>query len=299
MRIFALALRLLMRPRFATVLLLPLVFQGASAQSNPGVFAYVGKSYVLTAEVAGKHSFIVNLINLTDFVAVIQPGEFIYRGASGRYYIGQVFEQVNKDAHGETQKYSASFLLKGRSFTGLTIVGAFREQDQIEELSLRIGAKRFYLQSMQKPAFELLAAKVGDLDLAAPALDDTLQAAGMQEAGTVKTADGSAEWDRDWTDLITPDGINPPKIIERPDIDSTIEAKKARTFGKVKLSAIINKSGGIQEIKVVKGLGKGLDQRAIEGVANSWVFLPATKNGEVVETLISIDVNFPEPEKKP
>lgn len=260
-------------------------------------FAYVNKNYIITAETSGERSFIANFINLSDFVIVIQPSEFLYKTSSGRFYNGQVYESEHKDSRGEIQKYTASYLLKGHSFSGLTIIGAFREQDLIEELSVRIGAKRFYLQAMEKSAFEQLAMKIGELELTNPDSEAMLESANIAEMGTSKTTDGTSEWDKDWETLITPDGINPPKIIEHPEIAPTVEARKSNTYGKVKLSALINQNGGIQDIKVTKGLGRGLDQRAIEGVKNSWLFLPATKNGEVVETIISIEVEFLDSEK--
>jgi hypothetical protein len=292
-----------MKPRFGTgipvlaALLLISLLPGAQAQASPKTFAFVSPHYVITAEVASEHSFVVNFINLSDFVIVIQPSEFIYRGASGRFYNGQVYEREMKDSKGEIQKYSASVLLKGHSFTGLTIVGSFHEQDDIVDLSVRIGAKRFYMQSMEKVVFEQLAAKIGELDLNNPSGSAALSEANIPEMGTVRSTDGTSEWDRDWQGLITSDGINPPKIIEKAEISPTPEARKSHTYGKVRLSGIINKSGGIQDLKVIKGLGRGLDQRALDGVKNSWVFLPATKNGEVLETIIPIEVEFPSPDK--
>lgn len=267
------------------------------AQTNAKVFVFADSHYVITAEVGSVHSFILNFINLSDFVIVVQPNEFIYKGASGRFYIGQVYERGIKDTKGQSQKYSASILLKGHSFTGLTMVGSFQEQDQIVELSVRIGAKRYYPQPVDKSAFEQLAAKISKLDLnntnSAAALAET----NLSEMGNIKSTDGSSEWDRDWEGLITPEGVNPPKIIERSEISATPEARKARIYGKVKISGIINKSGEIQDLKVVKGLGRGLDQKALEGVKNSWVFLPATKNGEVLDTAIAVEVEFPSSDK--
>jgi hypothetical protein len=292
-----------MKPGFGTgipglaALLLVSLLPGALAQASPKTFAFVSPHYVITAEVASEHSFVVNFINLSDFVIVIQPNEFIYKGASGHFYNGQVYEREMKDSKGEMQKYSASVLLKGHSFTGLTIVGSFHEQDDMVELSVRIGAKRFYMQPMEKVVFEQLAAKIGELDLNNPSGSAALSEANIPEMGTVRSTDGTSEWDRDWQGLITPDGINPPKIIEKPEISPTPEARKSHTYGKVRLSGIINKSGGIQDLKVIKGLGRGLDQRALDGVKNSWVFLPATKNGEVLETIIPLDVEFPSPDK--
>ena len=269
-----------------------------AAGAGEKTFAFVNSRYAITAEIASERKFIVNFINFSDFVVVIQPNEFIYRGASGRFYIGQVFELEAKNARGEFQKYSASHLMKGRSFVGLSIAGAFRELDQIEELSVRIGAKRFYLQPMESAAFEQLAEKIGNLDLENPNTAASLEEANIPEIGIVKSTDGTSDWDKDWQGLFSADGVNPPRIIERPEIPITDEARRARTYGKVKISGIINKSGGVQDLKVVKGLEKSLDKRAMEGIKNSWVFLPATKNGEVMDAAFSIDVEFPAPASK-
>ncbi len=288
--------------RYLTAAALSVFVLGSTAlraQTPAKTFAYVGFQYIITAEVATTRSFVLNFINLSDFVIVVQPSEFIYRGASGHFYIGQVFEQEHKDNRGEPMKYSASILLKGRSFTGLTMLGAFREMDQIEELSIRIGAKRFYLQPAEKTQFDQLAAKIGDLDLKSANMRGALQEANIAEQGTVKSTDGTSEWDRDWQGMIRSDGVNAPKIIERAAVTLTEEAIRKGTYGRMRLSALINKNGGIQDIKVEKGLGRGLDERAVEAVKNSWSFLPATKNGEVVEGVVSFEVEFPPPSKRP
>ena len=259
-------------------------------------FAYVSRNYIITAEPAGARSFMINVINLSDYVIVVQPQDFIYRGESGRCYIGQVFEIQHKDTRGETQRYTASSLIRERMFAGLKITGVFHEQDAIEELSVRIGARRFFMQPMEKNAFEQLVSKIQNLDIENPDSAAELASANIQEMGRVKTTDGSPEWEIDWEGLLTADGVNPPKIIDRPEISPTPEARKARVYGSVRLSGIINKNGGIRDLRVTRGLGRGLDERAMEGVRNSWAFLPATKNGEVYETQISIEVEFPAPD---
>jgi TonB family protein len=265
----------------------------ASGQAAKKPFAYVGPHYVITVEIAGSHSFVVNVINLSDFVIVVQASDLIYRGASGRYYIGQVFEQEHKDTRGEPQKYTASVLLRGQTFTGLTVLGAFRELDQIEEISIRIGAKRFYLQPLEQVHFEQLAAKIGELDVKKGNPTEALREANIAEIGSARSPDGTSEWDRDWQGLINAEGVNPPRIIERLDVTPTDEARRANVQGKLRLNAVINKNGGIQDLKVLKGLGRGLDERALDAVKNSWIFLPATKNGEVVETNVTFDIEIP------
>jgi TonB family protein len=261
----------------------------------PRAFAFVSPQYIITAEIASPRSFTVNFINFSDFVIVVQPNDFIYKTASERIYIGQVYDKEFKSNRGDTYRYSASVLLKGHSFTGLTILGAFREQDQIVELSIRIGAKRYYLQPMEKGQFEQIAARVGGLDLNSGSAKLELAAANIPEVGTFTTTDGTAEWDRDWKSLLKPDGTNPPKLIERPEITPTEEARRARAYGRVRLSALITRNGTIQDLRVEKGLGHGMNERITEAILNSWIFLPATRNGEVLETTIYFDVDFPPP----
>src|SRR5437867_2222261 len=193
----------------------------ALGQNPTRTFAYVGPNYIITAEVAGAHSFVVNFINLSDFVIVVQPNDLIYKGASGRFYIGQVYEAEHKDSRGETYKYSASVLLKGKSFTGLTVAGFFRELDAIEELSIRIGSKRYYLLPVEAVEFEQLAAKIGELDLKAANPRAALEEANIVEMGSLKSTDGTSEWDRDWQGLLEANGSNRPRIIEMPPVQPT------------------------------------------------------------------------------
>jgi TonB family protein len=275
------------------VVVFGLVGAAAAGQTGKTPFAYTGPQYVITVEIGGSHSFVVNVINLSDFVIVVQASDLIYRGASGRYYIGQVFEQDHSDTRGEPQKYKASVLLKGQTFTGLTVLGAFRELDQIEEMSIRIGAKRFYLEPLEQVHFEQLAAKIGELDMKKGSPMEALREANIPEIGKTRSPDGTSEWDRDWQGLLNAEGVNPPRIIERLDVTPTDEARRANVHGKLRLNAVINKNGGIQDLKVLKGLGRGLDERALDAVKNSWVFLPATKNGEVVETNVTFEIEIP------
>jgi TonB family protein len=287
--------------RLLMINLILMISSAASPSQTPKpahLFAYVGPQYIITAEVASSRGFILNFINLSDFVIVAQPSEFIYKGTSGRFYIGQVFDQEHKDTRGESLRYTASVLLKGRTFTGLTLLGAFREMDEIEELSIRIGAKRFYLQPMEKLQFDQLAAKVGELDLKNPDTRAALKEADLQVLGSIKSTDGTAEWDRDWQGLLRSDGVNLPKIIERQSVSPTDEAIRKGTYGRVRLTALINKNGEIQDLRVEKGLGRGLDERATESVKSGWVFLPATRNGEVIEGAVSFEIEFPPPAKK-
>jgi len=67
-------------------------------------------------------------------------------------------------------------------------------------------------------------------------------------------------------------------------------AKQARISGVVKLSAIISKDGTIQKLEVISGHPL-LAPAALEAV-KQWVYQPTLLNGEPVEVITQIDVNF-------
>ncbi len=67
-------------------------------------------------------------------------------------------------------------------------------------------------------------------------------------------------------------------------------AKQARISGQVRLEAIIAKNGRIENLQVISGHPL-LVQAAIEAV-RQWVYRPTLLNGEPVEVMTVIDVNF-------
>ena len=67
-------------------------------------------------------------------------------------------------------------------------------------------------------------------------------------------------------------------------------AKQARIQGVVKLNAVIGKDGTIQNLTVVSGHPL-LVQAALEAV-KQWLYKPTLLNGEPVEVITTIDVNF-------
>jgi TonB family protein len=82
-----------------------------------------------------------------------------------------------------------------------------------------------------------------------------------------------------------------PRIVESKPPIYTDEALKARIEGTVTLEAAVDVQGTIKILRVVKGLGYGLDERAI-GAVLDWKFAPATRNGTPVEAITQVDVDF-------
>ena len=85
--------------------------------------------------------------------------------------------------------------------------------------------------------------------------------------------------------------ITTPKVIYQVEPEFSEEARRAKHQGSVLLSVEVDANGRVSNIRVVKSLGLGLDEKAIEAV-RLWRFRPAQKNGKPVTVPATIDVNF-------
>ena len=87
------------------------------------------------------------------------------------------------------------------------------------------------------------------------------------------------------------DGITAPKVLHKVEPKYTQEAKDAKIEGAVVLKVVVTSEGKADNIEVVKGLDPGLDQSAMDAVAQ-WEFQPGTKDGQPVNVAATIEVNF-------
>jgi protein TonB len=68
-------------------------------------------------------------------------------------------------------------------------------------------------------------------------------------------------------------------------------AKQTRIEGKVYLLAFINEKGGVDDVKVVKGIGGGCDEAAINAVKKC-KFNPGKHKGSNCKVKLSLAINF-------
>lgn len=85
--------------------------------------------------------------------------------------------------------------------------------------------------------------------------------------------------------------VKAPVVTHRVDPLYPEMARKGRVAGVVIIEAIIDKNGEVQDAKVLKGLPMGLSDAAVEAV-KQWHFKPGTMNGEPVEVIFDLTVNF-------
>jgi protein TonB len=86
-------------------------------------------------------------------------------------------------------------------------------------------------------------------------------------------------------------GVTAPIVLSKKDPEYSEEARKAKYQGTVLLSIEVSPSGLASNIRVVRSLGLGLDEKAIEAV-KQWKFKPGYKDGKPVTVAATIEVNF-------
>jgi TonB family protein len=86
-------------------------------------------------------------------------------------------------------------------------------------------------------------------------------------------------------------GIKPPVSIYRQEPQYTEEARAAKITGGVALYIEIGTNGAVTNVRVLNGLGFGLDEQAVASVSQ-WKFQPGTKDGIPVTVSAQVEVNF-------
>lgn len=86
-------------------------------------------------------------------------------------------------------------------------------------------------------------------------------------------------------------GMTAPRAIYDPDPEYSEEARKVHHQGTVMLALVVDAQGHAHDIRVMRSLGMGLDEKAIEAV-RKWRFQPGTKDGQAVAVQVNIEVNF-------
>jgi protein TonB len=86
-------------------------------------------------------------------------------------------------------------------------------------------------------------------------------------------------------------GVSAPTLVYKVEPEYSEEARKAKFQGTVVLAIVIDERGVARQFRVIKPLGLGLDEKAIEAV-QKWRFAPGRKNGQPVAVQATIEVNF-------
>jgi TonB family protein len=85
--------------------------------------------------------------------------------------------------------------------------------------------------------------------------------------------------------------VSPPKCISCPQPEYNEVPRKNRIEGVVVLWAVIDADGRVDNIRIAKPLGAGLDEAALETIQR-WRLEPARRDGKPVPAQFTIEVDF-------
>jgi TonB family protein len=86
-------------------------------------------------------------------------------------------------------------------------------------------------------------------------------------------------------------GVNAPTLVSKVEPQYSEEARAAKLSGTVVLYIEVGTDGRAHNPHVVRSLGLGLDQKAIDAVSQ-WQFNPGMRNGVPVTVQANVEVNF-------
>jgi periplasmic protein TonB len=86
-------------------------------------------------------------------------------------------------------------------------------------------------------------------------------------------------------------GIQPPRLVREVKATYTEDARQRGIAGEVVLEIVVRRDGSVGDVRILQGLGGGLNERAQQAV-RQWKFLPAQRLGTPVDVIVEVAVEF-------
>jgi TonB family protein len=86
-------------------------------------------------------------------------------------------------------------------------------------------------------------------------------------------------------------GITPPRVTRQVNPTYKPDAEGFRITGSVIIGLVVSSKGEPKNVHVVRSLGKGVDESAVEAV-EQWQFEPARKGNQPVAVKITVEIRF-------
>jgi TonB family protein len=85
--------------------------------------------------------------------------------------------------------------------------------------------------------------------------------------------------------------VSAPELLREVRPDFTEEARRQGISGDVILEIVVRADGSVGDVKVLEGLGGGLNRNAVDAV-KQWRFSPARRHGVPVDVMVEVAVAF-------
>ena len=260
-----------------------------ASHSGTRYFFYLSDRRVVTLEVVNAERAILNYINIGDSFELIDAKRLVILDGAGGAYHGQVIELENVEDPRE--RYGVTDLLKPGQFVGYTILGDYRFESPAERALLLIGGTIVELDGLSREDFELVAARIEEMDLGRGDRRTMIIMSGFDQGyGRLHAAD--SEQAEQWARFFPDPELWPPVLLASPLPLVPAAARELPDPVEVKVQLVVTRAGGLYDMKVVQGLNPEVDRVAVQAVSNSWRWLPAVSNDQVVDAQLTVTVRF-------
>jgi periplasmic protein TonB len=86
-------------------------------------------------------------------------------------------------------------------------------------------------------------------------------------------------------------GVEPPRLLREVKANYTDDARRNNIEGEVELEIVVRRDGTVGDVKLLRGLRGGLNDRAVEAV-RQWRFAPGRMKGVPVDVVVEVGVEF-------
>ena len=260
-----------------------------AAPSGTGHFFYLSDRRVITLEVVSAGRVILNYINLGDSFELIDAKRLVFVDARENVYHGQVI--LLENAEDPRKRFGVTDLLKPGQFVGYTILGGFQFQTPPQKALLRVGSAILELEPLSRKDFELVAARIEEMDLARDDRRIMIIMSGF-DRGYGQLYVAGSESAEALSGFFPERELWPPILLTGPSPLLPAAGRELPDPVEVKIQLIVTRAAGIQDLKVVQGVHPEVDRVALQALRNSWRFLPAVSNDKVVDTQFTVTVRF-------
>lgn len=85
--------------------------------------------------------------------------------------------------------------------------------------------------------------------------------------------------------------LDPPKVLHSVPLELSPEAIQSRASGAIQVAFIVDKDGNAQNVHVTRGVGMGMDGRAVEAI-KQYKFEPYLKDGQPIAQATTLELKF-------
>lgn len=278
---------------FVLVLTLLCALSVATGQVPSGTrhYFFLSDRRIVTVELIDAQKAILNYINLGDTFEIIQAPMLLFLDSTDRPHRGHVIQIENPSDPAKLFKVTA--LIKPGQYEGYSILGRYDFQSPPQKAFFKVSSRIIELEPVSEEDFELLAARIGELDLSIKSGKQMVLGAGfhrghglLYSAGTEEAEELEKYFPDSDLELLAPVLLSAPQ----PALPSSFADLPDPVI--VQLSAFVSRSGGVHRVRVMQGINPKLDELAVDTVQNSWTFLPAISKGEIANTQLTLNVVF-------